>query len=563
MSGNSNQKAINLLNQIQYKTGISDCEKNALIQVFDPYADFEHKVVGWPSLQETKSNVTKNDYTMTIAAPDTEGGNWDCAIFMPKQTNVTSKLTPAGIASGCLFNGSQATTGEFGGCVALKKPSASGTPLNMTSWAITNGLVESIGPAISIDGSDPGSDDIQKVHRVIAKAAEVRLDANALSNQGSLVVWSQPETGIQDRTNLDDIRCAASYVEPLTSDRWIGNVDVILGDDIPGTPAAALLIPGSKQWLAKEGTMLVGKLGNWDIKPQTMMSRKVFFRESRTPFALTATGTPGSVTFVEGDFGVVTASNEIFNFAIGEGIAPGAASKEIIDQVTIDDFNCSGVLFTGLDPSATLVVNFVVYIESFPDSQSGSLIRLAQPTEPYSPMFPQMVSHLMRHMPAGCRINENKSGDWFFEGMQWLAKAIQPALALGGPVGKTLSVAAGAVNTWAGTKLKERAEARKEEALLAEGWIPMPRKPTRFVNPSANVPGRLRVGEFVNEGQVVVSKAPTLDQIRARNKAVRPPGQGQSRRAVRRRTLQNPPMTPVRAEQKKRAANKRIPDFYK
>jgi len=93
MSGNSNQKAINLLNQIQYKTGISDCEKNALIQVFDPYADFEHKVVGWPSLQETKSNVTKNDYTMTIAAPDTEGGNWDCAIFMPKQTNVTSKLS--------------------------------------------------------------------------------------------------------------------------------------------------------------------------------------------------------------------------------------------------------------------------------------------------------------------------------------------------------------------------------------------------------------------------------------------------------------------------------------
>lgn len=533
MSGNSNLKAINLLNRIQVKTGISESEKNALIQVYNPFCDFDHEIVGWPSLQDTKSNVTKNDYTMTISAPEGTTNTWDCHVVMSKQTNVTNLLAFSSLASGILFENSEVTTeGNFGGVSAMSQPT-SGSPLNFAASAFAGNSIQSIGPHASTNGLNIATDDIQKVHRVIAKAFEVRLDANALSDQGTVVTYSQPETGLLDRVAAPICFTTVPVAPPLNPAEQ-GVCDLVLGDDVPGTPADCLLLTGSKQWYAREGVMMVGKLANWEIKPQTLISRKLFLRGSKQTITLAFSDTDSST--VEGDVGVSTLNPNLY--AVSTGTVAGVdclSERQFIDQVSIDDFNLSGALFTGLSPSATLVVNFVVYIESFPDSTSATLVKLARATENYSPIFPQMVSQMMRHMPAAAVIADNKSGDWFFEGMQWLTDAIQPALAMGGPVGMALSAAAGAVNTWSGSKLKERQQARVDSATLA-GLV--------AAQPQARIGGNWPI----DNRPVVVSTAPTIQQIRAADRkkraapkpVVNPPGQGQSRRAVRKRALAAP-----------------------
>lgn len=565
MSGNNNLKAIQLLNQIQARTGITECEKNALIQVYNPFCDFEHKIVGWPSMQDTKSNVTKNDYTMTVGAPAglDPGQTWDAHVCFTKQTNITSQLASASLANNTLYQSeSIQSTGTFGGCSVMTKATINARPLNFTSTVLSSGLIQSIGPSISQDGSDPASDDMQKVHRAIAKGVEVRLAANNLTNQGSLVVWSQPETGLIDRISADVVGAVAPAA-PIVGDVHHGVHDIVLGDDVPGTPSEALLLPNSKQWLAKQGVMMVGKLANWELKPQTMVSRKLFLRESRTPINLPLAS---SHTTVQSDFGCSTVlrpteSEALTEFTIDDTVDPPTlAFKEVVEEISVDDFNTSGAIFTGLDPAATLVINYCVYLESFPDTKSGTLVKLAQATEPYSALFPQMLSLMMRHMPVACVIADNKGGDWFFEGIQWLSNAISPALAMGGPVGKALSVASSAVSSWAGNKLKERKEAARDAAILADGWAPVNSGPAR-------------IGEFVNVGKPVTITSPSIQQIRARDRAlnraaarqavVRPPGQGQSRRAQRRRALANPPMTPARAERRRRAQGKEIPQFFK
>lgn len=557
-------KAIQILNQIQARTGITECEKNALIQVYNPFCDFEHKIVGWPSMQDTKSNVTKNDYTATIGSPGgmDPGQTWDAHVCFTKQTNITSQLAQATLANNTLYQSETLqSTGTFGGLSVLRKPTILVRDLDFTTATLSAGNIISVGPSISQDGSDPASDDMQKVHRVIAKGAEVRLAANSLTNQGSVVVWSQPETGLIDRVSADVVGALAPAA-PEVDDVHHGVHDVVIGDDVPGTPSEALLLPNSKQWLAKQGVMLVGKLANWELKPQTMVSRKLFLRQSRTPIVLP--GTPPST--LESDFGCATVfrpTEEEFvtQYTIDDtATPPTTAFKEVVQQISVDDFNTSGAIFTGLDQAATLVINYCVYIESFPDTKSGTLVKLAQSTEPYSAMFPQMLSLMMRHMPVACVIADNKGGDWFFEGIQWLSNAISPALAMGGPVGKALSVASTAVSSWAGNKLKERKESAREAAILAEGWVPVSK-------PQA------RIGEFTNVGMPVQITSPSIQQIRARDRAlkrverqvavVRPPGQGQSRRAQRRRALANPPMTPARAERRKRARGKEIPQYFK
>lgn len=557
-------KAIQILNQIQARTGITECEKNALIQVYNPYCDFEHKIVGWPSMQDTKSNVTKNDYTATIGPPSglDPGQTWDAHVCFTKQTNITSQLAQATLANNTLYQSETLqSTGTFGGLSVIRKATTLVRDLDFTTATLTAGNIISIGPSISQDGSDPASDDMQKVHRVIAKGAEVRLAANSLTNQGSVVVWSQPETGLIDRVSADVIGAVAPAV-PSIEDVHHGVHDVVIGDDVPGTPSEALLLPNSKQWLAKQGVMMVGKLANWELRPQTMVSRKLFLRQTRLPVVLP--GTPP--TTLESDFGCATVlrpteDEMLTEYTIDDSATPPTlAFKEVVEQISVDDFNTSGAIFTGLDQAATLVINYCVYIESFPDAKSGTLVKLAQSTEPYSAMFPQMLSLMMRHMPVACVIADNKGGDWFFEGIQWLSNAISPALAMGGPVGKALSVASSAVSSWAGNKLKERKESAREAAILAEGWVPVNKAPAR-------------IGEFTNVGSPVQITSPSIQQIRARDRAVRrnerqaavvrPPGQGQSRRAQRRRALANPPMTPARAERRRRARGKEVPQFFK
>jgi len=80
-------------------------------------------------------------------------------------------------------------------------------------------------------------------------------------------------------------------------------------------------------------------------------------------------------------------------------------------------WNMCGAFMTGLAQGSSILVKHRVYLEIFPSTKSNSssysLIRLTNPTVPYSPVILEVLAQVLRDMPAGCRYTDNPLGEWF------------------------------------------------------------------------------------------------------------------------------------------------------
>lgn len=70
-----------------------------------------------------------------------------------------------------------------------------------------------------------------------------------------------------------------------------------------------------------------------------------------------------------------------------------------------------GALFSGLDPSASLTINFIYFIERFPNKIS-SIKRLCYPSPPFDDRALEVYSDVAREIPVGVMVKDNGAGDW-------------------------------------------------------------------------------------------------------------------------------------------------------
>jgi len=182
----------------------------------------------------------------------------------------------------------------------------------------------------------------------------------------------------------------------------------------PLNQATAMLLPGSRQWKAKEGCYVVQSFVGQDNPPVLTepLSPVVFTRMSEDSPASVGSDLalgPTLQTFVMTNDPVTT--------------------QYVVDEaMQIYPIHMGGAVFTGLSENTTLTFTSNVYFESFPTPSDPAILVLATPSAQYDPVALEIFSRILTLLPVGVPAGDNEDGDWF-DAIASLVRDIAPVAA--------------------------------------------------------------------------------------------------------------------------------------
>jgi hypothetical protein len=367
--------AIQDLLELERASALTRDGKNWLVQAIDPFHDVDIPSTGYPDANVAGSVVQVVKYAMQISAPTAiTSGTWDCHFF-----NLSNTLSRPLSAAG--YNSAGATvlkTGgnSYGGVVFAAGPS--GQPLNLN--AIGQGTVSG-----SASLSLP-SDYLTGSTRLVAMGFEVVNTTSDLYRQGLVTVYRQPQPPSDP--------FALTVTGNVASNPSVTGTGV-LQCDAPTSVGTAMLLEGSRQWKAADGSYSVVTRNNVGC-PCRQLS-------------------PDSIIYLDQE--IVTGANNAT--VIGPTIATGLGN--LMDR---HNLNTSGAYYSGLSLQTTLTLNVIFYVERFPSSFNPPLAVLTHPSASYDPVALEIYSRAMCGMPPGVPQWENGLGEWFRD----VIDNIRPAL---------------------------------------------------------------------------------------------------------------------------------------
>jgi hypothetical protein len=456
---NQNARALKVFDNLAQATGLSECAKTALIQLVNPFADFELPKCGYFDTDESASIVQCVKFSTTISVPSTvaPGANWDCHIFTMPTVNPTSNLHDSVLIGGiCLVNAAVVNTGNIGGVTVISGPVGSDLSINGAAQSATVvSTSTALSPAFSQSSAATGY--LDGMCRVIGMGFEVHNTTSPLNVQGAVAVYRKPQPRFLDaRTTAHMCELLAGTVLVPTNMADEGDSPIIRMDDVPSSLAATMLLTGSRQWEARDGCMVVPTLNDQDISVERIGSIIPVVSGVKGAFNYTGVA-DGALTFSG------NRSTSCFQAAPGfvpkiDVAAAVPGRRWLINRQHISNFNTSGAYFTGLSNTTTLVVNSIYYIERFPTQFDGDLVVLANPSPPYSSVAMNLYPEMLRHLPVGVKVGDNADGDWFFQAVKSVADTIGPFLPAILPAGMGVGaqMLANGASSWASNKLVER-----------------------------------------------------------------------------------------------------------
>jgi len=295
--------------------------------------------------------------------------------------------------------------------------------------------------------------------RIVAKGFEVHNVSAELYKGGTVTVFSSP---------VDSYDTAQSFSMSNSGATATANASVLVAPQWPSSSTLAYSLVNSKQWEAREGCYVPGRINETEIPIEDGLNYT-------QPFYFSGESTITPIV----------------------GVAPQPLSSVVgisgVPQAVWENFNFTGSYFTGLTFQSSLTVNYLVIVENFPSSQD-SIYSLAKPPPCRDDAALSMYSCMVREMPIGVPVAQNGLGDWFANAVSTVADYVSPVLSA---IPHPATMAAGA-------------------ALRASGNIAR----AYSTNPNANP----NVGMSVPSGGGAASKAAAKlrnAEIRARNEEVR------------------------------------------
>jgi len=471
---NQNTRANKVLDRLQHAVGLTDDGRNALLQLANPFTDFEFRKVGYPDSVESNSVIQAVRRSTTISKPaSVSSGTWDCNIFsLPIANNTAVTNAPAG---GCYAGHNLYMTlsggsgcGNVGPVTVIR--GASGAQLNPTNYGGATTDFFSAALALGTEFSTGNS-------RVIGMGFEVHNTTAELYRQGAVCTYRAPVNNMLDRTARQMLLWTGATPTPTTVLSG-GATSQFSMDDVPGLLADAMLLAGSRQWEAADGAMIVPTLISGDV-PVT--------RSESCDLVILGSGTQ-SMTM---PFYVSGTEDIVFRWACGRQCIfersnvvgyEGAYTRDTSPQ-KFTNFNVGGAFFSGLSLETTLTVNVIYYVERFPTSKDTDLVVLANPSPKFDPAFWPLYAACMREMPTGVKVADNADGDWFYELVSNASKFLKPAfMSLGGPWGAAGTALAGAAENWSDRKLAERNRPNPGTTQSGSSWAkpkPLPPVPKK------------------------------------------------------------------------------------
>jgi hypothetical protein len=403
------------MERISGELGISDAGREWLTAALDPYHDTALRICGYPDIEESPSVVQVVKSSFDLVKPAAAGsGNWDCHISSFPWLTTSGLLpltsTPQANNGAIHWDPTIGLNGTLGGVMVDSVPSTTPTfQMNDTGSATF----------FSLDGTALGTPNgINRQYaigewRQIAHGFEVINTTSELNIQGLVTAYAAPfpQRNSKSVLGLDAATIAASTPPILTT----GDVMVLEASMPPTNVAQAMLLPGTRQWKAKEGAYIVPRMNNQDLAVGI----------DNTGVYLHSNTDPVSQDFIVGvslrNYNVPSTGTPLF--------AVLAATNT---NMYTTDFNFGGAYFTGLSNSTTLTVNIIRTFERFPSVQLASdaqLVVLASPSPKYDPQAMEAYSVASARMPVGVPQRMNGLGDWFREAVQEIRNTVAPALA--------------------------------------------------------------------------------------------------------------------------------------
>lgn len=398
-----------ILNRLVERSGLTECGRDWLIASLDPMHDTQLKnLEGWPDLETASSVVRCVKQTFTIASNQEIGVNWDCHIVQwPFLDSLNSRHWTR-------------TTGPSGGNRVIDTPTGAFNLGGLQIYGVVAGAVldptnpfqniatELIAPAYS-----------QGSGRLVGMGFEVVNTTADIKLQGQVTVYRQSQSNPNPIAWVT--ATTGGVLDPAFSGHWVRSP--------PTSQADAMLIPGSRQWLARDGAYVVQAFVGQDNPPKVV--------EYIVPIVQLTTNTEDNT----GGGGTNTTPVA----APATGLVGLNACMNVATKIY--PVHMSGAIFTGLSDTSTLSVTLVYYYETFPTPAEASILVLATPSAKYDPIALELFSQVLSQMPVGVPSTDNADGDWF-DGIMAIVRDIAPIAA---PMLAMINPALGGLGAAAGT----------------------------------------------------------------------------------------------------------------
>jgi hypothetical protein len=400
-------RAESVLNSFARAAHINSDAKQWLMNAIDPCHDRLTKLTGYPDDNQSASVVQRVKQTFTIKAPTNPVGSglYDVMILNTPLMNVQSlygMVSQPGSNTTIVNNVLTYTGGNifnsWGGLMFIAVPS--GTPFTFaniftqvvagTGYVIANGL-----PVIYSQGAS----------RVVGNAFEACNTTAELTVQGAALVFRQP---VQDFEDAGVFSICNQGGGSATSYAAVSCLPI---PSQPVTQAQAMLLPGSRQWKAKDGCYVVSALNSDRLPPQDLN------------FTLPLVYQNGSDGSGSGFIGPSTTN-------AGVSIPGTPVNFYGSNKNFWTNFDQSGVIFSGNSVTSTYQVTWVVDVERFPSEQQSDLVVIATPSTVYSPTCIEAYSMIIQDMPVGVPFKENGLGDWFMGAVEKVRDVVMPTIKL-------------------------------------------------------------------------------------------------------------------------------------
>jgi len=408
-----------MLEKMASRLGMTEKGKCWVTAALDPFHDNPINLEGFPDGATGNSIVQLFKLTATVAAPSgvTGSASWDCHIFdlpwtQAPQVPFTSVVSAGGNNNGQLLNG---LAGQI-----VKTAASQVRPINpygLNIWTgITGAQMSFAGMGYNIFNSatNYGVQNLQLSslatlgkHRVIAKAFEVHNTSAELYKGGTICAYRQPTPDVLSGSTYNYIDLNGS----TTSINAQLPVDTVVMESPPASISSALLLPGSKQWEAKDGLYSVSALHSTEVPPH--------WGQLINPLVTDYT------TLNQGVVGVKSLYSNSVSYQTPSGTT---VNLPVMSSLNFSQFDFNGCYITGLTSQSTLQVNWNVYVQRFPTNDDIDLVVLANPSPERDNVALDFYTHAVQNLPVGVPVGANGLGDWFRDALATASDFIAPVL---------------------------------------------------------------------------------------------------------------------------------------
>jgi len=397
---------------------LTDQGRQWLLKALDPYHDRELRAADIPYGAAQRVVVQEVDLSTTITTPNNDV--WDCHIailqdLMKGITNANGTQTADGL-SGMLVSPGQM---QYGG-PNHNDLGVSYCATNVGDTTFENGAANALAltPWNKINGRS----------RIIGVAFEVHNITEDLYRSGSVTCYRT--SGGEDEDTLQIVQKQFQQSGLILNAPL--KVPVIRRSAPPTIEEEAVLMPGSKQWSARDGCYVVGVIDtlekqgyrSWDSTARVYVSPYKYGKA----FSSGQTSAMGKV------------DEQAYANDSGTMFYP-----TVQYQFFSTGMRCSGAYFTGLSKETKLKLNAKFLVACQPDSDDP-LLTLAYPGGPRDDTALTLYSRAVEKLPAGVAVRNNAAGDWFRDVLGTLAHVAPAVGSAFGPKGVAIGMGLGALS---------------------------------------------------------------------------------------------------------------------